>query len=357
MKRKSTVNPTQNLFGFWTDFWLTSGISILFIGGLLLSGTHIETSSGDGTRIISMAILLQLLLNWPHFMISYRLLYQQPESCRRFPGATIAVPGLLVLLIMVIWFLGKGSQDEVSKSLLISYIMWLVASFYLAWHYVGQAWGCISTFSLLSKQQWSPWQKSILHWSLRLLIVWHVVWAAQLLPSMPWVGWVQNEAVYKIASYLALFSFVVSGMLVFPAWKKRQIDLRTMGVWFSIYLWYLAIYFDSSFIFWAQLSHALQYLVFASRVELNQSVGGDTKIPARIRVQLTYAGSVVAGALIFWQSELSANLNSATPTIIGLLAIAINIHHYYVDSAIWKLRDAPTRALLFGHLGASNRDK
>ena len=349
--------PTRSLFGFWSDFWLTSGISILLIGGLLISGIRFEAMSGDGARIISMALLLQLLINWPHFMVSYRLLYRQPGCIKRFPGASVAVPGLLVVLISIVWLLGKGVPDEVSQSLLIAYGLWLVASFYLAWHYVGQAWGCLSAFSLLSGHHWSTRQKSVLHWSLRVLIVWHVVWAAQLLPDMPWIHWIQTDTVFIAASYLALASFVLSGALLLPAWKKRQIDLRSIGVWFSLYFWYLAIYSDSSFIFWAQFAHALQYLVFAARVELNRSVEPSAKVPVMLRLQLTYAGSVLAGAVIFWQAELSTSLQSATPTIIGLLAIAINIHHYYVDSTIWKLRDAPTRALLFGHLRSPAGDK
>lgn len=346
----SISNQPRNLFGYWSDFWLTSGISILLIAGLLITGYQLEGEDSDGTRIISMALLLQLLLNWPHFMVSYRLLYRQSDCLKRFTCAAVIIPGLLAALVAATWLLAQGSPEQMNLSLLMSYGLWLIASFYLAWHYVGQAWGCLSTFTILSGHKWTPLQKHILYWSLRVLIVWHVVWAARLLPAMPWIEWIQSDLLYQITSCLAIVSFILSGYLLLPAWKAGKIDIRAIGIWFSIFFWYFAIYCSSDSIFWVQLAHSLQYLVFVARVEANQQAPSNPKIPVAVRVQLVYLGAVFAGALVFWQAELSTNLQSATPTLIGLIAIAINIHHYYVDSSIWKLRDAPTRSLLFGHL-------
>ncbi|WP_062269521.1 hypothetical protein [Endozoicomonas arenosclerae] len=348
----STTTQPRNLFGFWTDFWLTSGLSVLVIAGMLLTGYQIETSN-DGMPLITTALLLQLLLNWPHFMVSYRLLYRQPDCFKRFPGATLIVPGILVLLIALIGSLANSTPEHVSLSLLLSYGFWLIASFYLAWHYVGQAWGCFSAFTLLSGHQWNTHEKRILHWCFRSLILWHVVWAARFLPTVSWVDWLQHDTVYLLVSGLAFSGFVVSGCLLLPAWKKGQIDVRTVGIGFSLFFWYLAIFLNPAAIFWVQIAHSLQYLVFVTRVEANRPAPSHPKVSSSTRIKLIYLGCVIAGAAVFYQAEMNANLQSATPTLIGLLAIAINIHHYYVDSSIWKLRNEPTRALLFGHLKKS----
>ncbi|MGI9280535.1 MAG: hypothetical protein ACR2PX_13055 [Endozoicomonas sp.] len=297
-----------------------------------------------------MALILQLLLNWPHFMVSYRLLYRQPNCFKQFFGSTLVVPGILILLIAIILLLAESSPEQVSLSFLMSYGFWLTASFYLAWHYVGQAWGCFSAFSMLSGHSWSPVQKRLLHWSFKSLIAWHVIWAARLLPAMPWIEWLQTDSVYLVASCLAMTGFIVSGYLLLPAWIKGKIDVRSIGIWFSLFFWYFAIYSNPSSIFWVQIAHSLQYMVFVTRVEANRPQPTNSKLSTTARIQLVYLGAILAGALVFYQAEMSTNLQSATPTLIGLLAIAINIHHYYVDSSIWKLRSEPTRALLFGHL-------
>jgi hypothetical protein len=344
-------NSNPGLFGFWTDFWLTSGISIIVISLLLVFCLPSSFTFTTPNNLISVTLLFQLFINWPHFMVSYRLLYSQPHVFKRHKSAAIVVPLMLLGIVATIFFLSKGDEKQLGWSLLLGYIFWLIASFYLAWHYVGQAWGCFITFSLLVNHDWDNQKKLILYWSFRSLIAWHLVWAAQLLPDISLFAWLQSDLLYYGVATTAVVGCLASGSVVIMAWRAKQIDIRSLGIWFSIYFWYLAIFFDNKFILWVQLAHALQYLVFAARVELNHaSLADNTIISKKTRTLFIYFCATFLGWLIFWQAELSTSLGSATPTIIGLVAIAINIHHYYVDSNIWKLRSNSTKRKLFSHI-------
>jgi len=44
------------------------------------------------------------------------------------------------------------------------------------------------------------------------------------------------------------------------------------------------------------------------------------------------------------------------PQLFSISASAISIHHYFVDGAIWHLREVSVRRSLYGHLGHQARD-
>jgi hypothetical protein len=60
--------------------------------------------------------------------------------------------------------------------------------------------------------------------------------------------------------------------------------------------------------------------------------------------------SVAGGLLIFYLPDLFLTASADHPTFAALIAISINIHHYYTDGAIWKMRKGGVRESLFNHL-------
>jgi hypothetical protein len=87
-------------------------------------------------------IILQAMINWQHFMASYRLLYKPSTNIKKHPWATAYVPILLVLAIIAALAMGSKPAQATNTIFIqqdIAYFMWLMAAFYLAWHYTGQA--------------------------------------------------------------------------------------------------------------------------------------------------------------------------------------------------------------------------
>ena len=341
-------NKAKNRKYIWSeavDFWTSSGASILAL--FLFIATTQAYNFERSSAIIYLFFTFQLLINWPHFIVSYKLLYSNIENIRNYYKASIILPIILGVIITTILILSKSITPETKNlSLELSYYLWVVASIYLAWHYIGQAWGCFIIFSILDNLKINSIEKTILYWSYRVLILWHVIWAIQTIPKTNKViELLHHEDAMHVVNIAFVASLTISILIFIKIINQQCLKLRTISVWFTTYIWYLALYFNPLSIFIVQLSHALQYLPFALRVEANKS--SKRQITS---VVTTYIISVAIGGLIFMNAEAASNQQSALPTVIGLIAIAINIHHYYVDSSIWKLRSKETQSTLFAHL-------
>jgi hypothetical protein len=205
-----------------------------------------------------------------------------------------------------------------------------------------------------------------LHLGPRSLLGLHVILA--LYGRLPPASWIAPEtwgAIYSSALYMAGATAAVSffsGGLAFARARTRtgRVPLRAVLPWASYYLWYPFWIVVPGGFFWLQLSHALQYMAFPLRIDLNRySASRAALSPAarRLRVGLTYLGLVVLGALVLHGPPLAAHAfgegwYSTPPMRRLLLAIThcVAIHHYFVDGAIWHLGDASVRKPLFAHL-------
>jgi hypothetical protein len=114
------------------------------------------------------------------------------------------------------------------------------------------------------------------------------------------------------------------------------------------------IYLEPGALFWVQNAHSLQYLMFPMRVELNraQAAGHRTTTWHMAR----YYGIIVAGGLLAlwlmpWLARTRGGLLGLANAPLEFTIISfINLHHYFIDGVIWKLRDPEVRRDLFSHL-------
>ena len=136
----------------------------------------------------------------------------------------------------------------------------------------------------------------------------------------------------------------------------RLPTLHMLAPWVAIHLWYVLLSREPAAIFWAQNAHALQYLLFPMRVEMNRSQR-EARPPRRLETHMLvyYLGTVVLGLLMmqlipeFLQLGIQSLGLGTLPLQLGIVAF-INIHHYFIDNFIWKLRNPAVRDELFGHL-------
>src|SRR5213083_1840917 len=119
------------------DLLLVGGLSLIVFVPLLLSGRSDLVLIGAGAQA-----WLATLINMPHFMASYRLVYRSRETILRHKWASIYVPAILLLYIVVaLW--------EAQYSTVLVIVLITVSSAYLAWHYTGQVWGMMASYAYL----------------------------------------------------------------------------------------------------------------------------------------------------------------------------------------------------------------
>jgi hypothetical protein len=133
----------------------------------------------------------------------------------------------------------------------------------------------------------------------------------------------------------------------------RRIPLRAIFPWAVTYFWYLLIFVHPYFFLVLQLSHALQYLSFPLRVGANHRTGKEkSTVPFPF---LLYLGMVATGFMVFDLPpvlQMMQFFHLEPYKVASLVAVVVNIHHYFTDGAIWKIRNPDVRRELFSHLVA-----
>ncbi len=357
-----------------TPFWdgaLTGGLSIVFMGGLLAGRWifAIEVSFDDADWIA-----LALLVNTPHFMASYRVLYDSAARMRAHPWSSIVMPALLVAVLLAC------ALVEQPQPILQSLV--LASSVYLAWHYAGQTWGMVATFSYLAGVRYGVWERRLLRAGPRSLLALHVLFALSgRLPPRAFVD--PTVYVWLYGWSFRLVCVLVGSTLLAGAWafvsarrRGEAVPIRAVLPWVSLYLWYPFWYFVPGGFLWVQIAHALQYLSFPLRIEVNryarsaESIAGHAAAPGAPRLSLaarrrralfTYLGLVGVGAVVLHGPPLAAHAFGegfwSTPDVrVLLLALThcVGIHHYFVDGSIWHIRNASVREELFRHTRAGS---
>jgi hypothetical protein len=325
------------------DLLCVGGLSLIVFVPLLLSGR----GELDFVSIAALA-WAQALVNYLHFMASYRMVYRDREMIRRHQWATIWVP-LILLGFLIIALL----TVEQSQILLIAFFA--VASGYLAWHYTGQAWGMMASYAFLDGIRFEKTERLLIRTSLRILLAWHVIWFLHTALSDP----TRVELVYRVISAATVPAFVLGivGLSMVRRRTGRLPPARALVAWFAMFVWYAAMArWGLPALFLVQLFHALQYLEFPVRVELNRAT---REAPGRAFGRLlSYAAILVTASILVIlvvpgpAMSIAANLfgapeNTAAPILILYF---INIHHYFTDGVIWKLSNPEVRKELFAHV-------
>jgi len=325
------------------DFLCVGGLSLIVFVPLLLSGR-------DNLDFVSIAALAwaQALVNYLHFMASYRMVYRDREMIRRHQWATIWVPVILIALLIIALL-----TVEQSRILLIAFFA--VASGYLAWHYTGQAWGMMASYAFLDGIRFEKTERLLLRTSLRILLAWHVIWFLHTALSDP----TRIELAYRVISAATVLAFGL-GVAGLSRVRRRTGKLppaRALVAWFAMFVWYAAMArWGLPALFLVQLFHALQYLEFPVRVELNRAA---REAPGRALSRLLFSAAILIAASLLVllivpgpAMSIAANLfgapeNTAAPILILYF---INIHHYFTDGVIWKLSNPEVRKDLFAHV-------
>lgn len=331
----------------FVDALCTGGLSLLVLVPLLVLGR---------TDLLLLSVGVQAwvgaLVNMPHFLASYRMVYRTRASIREHPWAAIYVPTILVIFCVGAVYASRSTDAPISALLTIS-------STYLAWHYTSQAWGMAATFTFLDGNPFDQRERRLIRGSLFILTAWHVVWFFYL----GYAQYVDLTPLYIGLSALTAVALVM-GLVGFLLQRRRTgriAPLRAWIPWIAIFVWYATMArVGLAALFIVQIAHALQYLIFPFRVEVNRTKRALSAAPRQV-ISLYMAlylvallvGSVIAAiALPLGAMAVVTDWIGSRPgEVVGFAISAFfNIHHYFTDGVVWKLRDPAVREDLFGHL-------
>lgn len=332
----------------------TPFLDVLGVGGLsVIIFLPIVLFGGAGYQHISLPeiLLAGTLINGAHFMASYRLLYSSRSHILRYPRASIYVP---IALIAYSFFAVNMVARDPQNVYLVNLFMIFVA-FYLALHYTGQAWGMVSSFSYLEGIKIGKREHKIMKFCLRTLLGWQLIWSINRIEYLPDYLRVYLPTLNAI-SHIAAIATLPAGIYAFYLVYKNTSRIPTLRMtlpFFCLYVWYALMAKVPESIKSVQLAHAVQYLTFPARVELNRfEKQGPHNIAEKTRHMGIYSLVLLGTAylvFVLWP-EATKTLNPQHAGLVQLLIAGINVHHFYIDGVIWKLQNPIVRDDIFAHV-------
>jgi hypothetical protein len=378
--------PSRSAFGESLRRMSARAGEFLVVGGgtLLLLPLCIayRTAFGldDGELLMGMlAFHAASLINDPHFAATYLLFYRDVKA-RAFGAALPAaqrrrywIAGVLVPLALAAW--GAGAVRAHSAPALG--VMIQLGFLLVGWHYVKQGFG---VFAVLSARHGAGWS----HGERRVILAhcfagWAYAWAS---PFDPGTKSVVSGVFYTTQRHpplleLATFAaFAASSLgvvaVVVGKWRRerRPPPLAPLaGLLITVWLWTVYTRLDPLLMFWIPALHSLQYLYFVGLLQRNAALAAagppSFKGHAGRELAVLAVSSLLLGWLLLrgapaWLDSSSVWTAPAGPGHIPAIGptpwlaaftAAVNIHHYFMDSVIWR-RDHPDTRHLFVTPGA-----
>lgn len=326
-------------------------LDLLCIGGLsILAITPFLFLSPDEASFILLPQLLlaATLLNGAHFIASYRLLYSSRTHVARYRAASIYVPAALVLYCS--WAALTAGKDP-NQSLYVKGFL-IFTAFYLALHYTGQTWGMMASFSHLEGVRIADRERRLFRACLYVLVGWQVVWSLNLISEPPrWLA--THLGTLNGVSHAAAVATIPVAFFTFVSLARRTARPPPPRVWIplaALYFWYALIWKFPGALMGVQIAHALQYIIFPLRVEANRHVRKSASGPGRHMLFYLCTLSVLAWLVFVSLPGWAGQASSGLGMYVALLITAINVHHFYIDGCVWKLRNPIVRDDIFAHL-------
>jgi hypothetical protein len=390
LKRASLAPPAtatrHALISRTADFWLLGGASIAVWLAMIGADRFRDRPVVDERlgQLALAALSLSLVVNYPHFLFSYKLAYSRGRDfviAHRWQ--LLVVPAALAVLLAaayafyavpvadLAWAAGMASAlapfglnaQVVSGprlgDLLLGVTFNLMA-LTIGWHYTKQVFGCMMVYAHFDGYPMTPPQRRVTKWALLAM------WALAFVDNNRAGAW-RMHLTFSYSSLdlpdaaAPLAGLVVASGLGLAAYRVVYANYKATGKlptanflvpMAALYIWWLPITRQDEFYFFmAPLFHSVQYLPFVYRVE-------DSRRRAAAASQAALVVATAAVLVVGWLSfelvpgAFDSFLDTSAALGISFFVIAatlfINIHHYFIDNVIWRFKDPAVREHLLG---------
>ena len=376
--------PVRALTTRYVDFWLLGGASIL-VWMVMIAVQGFRASWAVDQQFKNLTVTtasLSLIVNYPHFLISYKLAYSRGRSfVYRNWWQLIAVPALMVGIFTVAYFnfampvgnlpVVAGLRSALSPwganagvlagprlgDILFTAVFNLMI-FTVGWHYTKQTFGCMMVYANFDGYKMTRQQRDLTKWG--LLSIWGMNFVYSNISG--------SESIFSNFKYHTLDLPDIAGpislaavgagflLIVYKVFYANYRDagqvpsLNLLAPFVALYIWWLPQTRQYEFYFLlTPLFHSLQYLAFVYKME-------DTRLKTvrhrEVQGTAVVIGVVAAGWLFFeflpnTVDNLLGTYNSWQMFFFFTAAMLfINIHHYFIDNVLWRFRDPEVREYL-----------
>ena len=336
------------IYGPWLD--LVVGCGAWSAPLLLLSYLSLASSARTWSVVF---YALALFFNYPHYMATIYRAYHRAEDFQKYRVFTVHITALVVatLLLSHYWL-------RLLPWIFTIYLTWS------PWHYSGQNYGLFMMFARRAGADPDKGTRRALYGAfiasyLILFLGFHTGASSDpLFVSLGIPAVVSRwEQVILCVAFVGLSVFGLSRLARTTGWRKL---IPSLTLFSSQFLWFLlpaAISlirgleipqnrYSSGVL---AVMHSAQYLWITSYYARREATGEAKAKSARQWRPLAYFGVLVVGGIALfvpgpWLASRAFHYDFTASFLI--FTALVNIHHFILDGAIWKLRDGRIAALL-----------
>jgi tetratricopeptide (TPR) repeat protein len=349
VKLSSTASPQAGTASSWVyGPWLDLVVGCGAWSAPLLLVSYLSVASS--TRVWSVAFYaLALVFNYPHYMATIYRAYHRAEDFHKYRIFTVHTTALIAatLILSHVW-------ARILPLIFTIYLTWS------PWHYSGQNYGLFMMFARRAGAKPSNAARRALYGAfiasyLILFLGFHTGGSTDpLFISIGIPSAVSRvEQIVLVVAFFVLAAFGLSRLVRETGWRKL---LPSLTLFSSQFLWFLLpagvslikglgipqSRYSSGVL---AVMHSAQYIWITSYYARREAAAESGR---RWRVW-AYFGVLIAGGIALfvpgpWLASRLFHHDFTTSFLI--FTALVNIHHFILDGAIWKLRDGRIASVL-----------
>jgi len=295
---------------------------------------------------------LALFFNYPHYMATIYRAYHRAEDFKKYRIFTVHTTALILLTLLLSHF-----WVQLLPWIFTIYITWS------PWHYSGQNYGLFMMFARRAGADPDKGTRQALYGAfiasyLMLFLGFHTGHSTDpLFMSLGVPASVSRwEQVVLGVGFVALSAYGLGKLSRQTGWRRL---LPSVTLFSSQVLWFLLpaaiallerleipqTRYSSGVL---AVMHSAQYLWITSYYARREASGDETKARGNWRPLAYFGVLIVGGIALFVPGPWLASrvLHHDFSASFLIFTSLVNIHHFILDGAIWKLRDGRIAALL-----------
>lgn len=325
-------------------YFVNAVVDYALIGGLSIATYALLAAFHSGERtgtVIEAAAILMWAVNWPHFSATSYRLYGSRDNIRQYPVTALVVPILIAGAVVGSF----ASPEGVAPFLVKVFLLWS------PYHFSGQTVGISLIYARRAGFTVGPWERRALSGFVFSTFLVQTAAAetgsinldfySVSYPSFGLPLWVPQ--VLRIFMWICGAAFLAFAIRWSVA-RRRILPPIVLLPAAAQLVWFVLGARVRSFNEFVPLFHSLQYLVIAWAMQLKEKLDSTGRAPSARYVLgesvrwglVNFAGGVV----LFWvlpRVGLLAGHKLAFATAV--MISAVQIHHFFVDGVIWKLKN------------------
>jgi hypothetical protein len=341
-------------------YFVNAVVDHALIGGVSIIAFALFTLFHSGARtdlVMTTAAALAWIVNWPHFFATSYRLYHARENIRQHPVTALVVPVLIAIAVAGSF----ASPEAVAPWFVKLLVIWS------PYHFSGQSVGISLIYARRAGFPVGRWERLALSGFIFSTFLFQSALAeagradttffAVAVPVFGVPTWVPTILQIWMGLTGAAFLFFV---VRFSLRERRVLPPIVLLPAVTQFVWFVLGARLSSFNEFVPFFHALQYLVVAWLVQLKEKLDrtGAAPSPRYVLSETGRWGAInfVGGiALFFLLPRLGAALGFSLSFSTAVILAAVQIHHFFVDGVIWKLKNPRVSSPLLANLGDLSR--